>query len=104
MPNQSTAANVHPFTRISPAPQLPEASDPLPTMRREIKLLRIELERLRAMEKFLFVVIDRIMASRDQWQREAERLSALMAQVPCSAHELTLSKPHWLLFWWRNIK
>jgi hypothetical protein len=71
-------------------------------MRREIKLLRIELERLRAMEKFLFAVIGRIMDSRDQWQREAERLRALMAQVPCSAHEDTLNKPHWLLFWWRD--
>ena len=67
------------FTRITPAPQLPDASDPVPTMRRELKLLRIELERLRAMEKFHFAVIDRIMDSRDQWQREAERLSALMA-------------------------
>ena len=80
MPNQSTAVNVHSFTRITPAPQLPDASDPVATMRRELKLLRIELERLRAMEKFHFAVIDRIMDSRDQWQREAERLSALMAQ------------------------
>ena len=47
-------------------------------MRRELKLLRIELERLRAMEKFHSAVIERIMDSRDQWQREAERLSALM--------------------------
>ena len=66
MPNQSTAVNVHSFTRIAPAPQLPEASDPVPTMRRELKLLRIELERLRAMEDFHFAVIDRIMDSRNQ--------------------------------------
>ncbi|HEX5846418.1 MAG TPA: hypothetical protein VFY53_09095 [Rhodoplanes sp.] len=101
MLNQTTAANVHPFTRISPAPQLPDASDPVPIMRREIKLLRIELERLRAMEKFLFAIIGRIMDSRDQWQREAERLGALMAQVK---HEDRRNKPHWLLFSWRNIK
>ena len=81
MPNQSTAVNVLSFTRITPAPQLPDASDPVPTMRRELKLLRIELERLRAMEKFHLAVIDRIMDSRDQWQREAERLSALMAPI-----------------------
>ena len=81
MPNQSTAVNVHFFRRITPAPQLPDASDPVPTMRRELKLLRIELERLRAMEKFHCAVIDRIMDSRDQWQREAERLSALMGPM-----------------------
>ena len=94
MQNQCTAVTVHSFTRITPAPQLPDASDPVPTMRRELKLLRIELERLRAMEKFHFAVIDRIMDSRDQWQREAERLSALMAQVP----SLALSAPRALLF------
>jgi hypothetical protein len=33
------------------------------------------------METFLFVVIERIMDSRDQWQREAERLSATGANV-----------------------
>jgi hypothetical protein len=111
MPNQSAAVNVHPFMRIFPAPKPSDASDPVPAMRREITLLRIELEQLRAMEnearktkEFLFAHIDRIMDCRDQWQREAERLSALMAQVPCSAHEETLNKPHWSLFWWRKIK
>ena len=94
MPNQSTAVNVRSFTRITPAPQLPDASDPVAIMRRELKLLRIELERLRAMEKFHFAVIDRIMDSRNQWQREAERLSAFMAQVP----SLALSAPRALLF------
>ena len=87
MPNQSTAVNVHSFRRITPAPQLPDASDPVPTMRRELKLLRIELERLRAMEKFHFAVIDRIMDSRDQWQREAERLSALMGPMHSAPRE-----------------
>ena len=60
----------------------------------KLKLLRIELERFRAMEKFHLAVIDRIMDSRDQWQREAKRLSALMAQVP----SLALSAPRALLF------
>ena len=81
MPNHCTAVNVHSFTRITPAPQLPDASDSVPTMRRELKQLRIELERLRAMEKLHSAVIDRITDSRDQWQREAERLSALMVQM-----------------------
>ena len=50
MPNPSTAINVHSFTRITPAAQLPDGSDPVAIMRRELKLLRIELERLRAMQ------------------------------------------------------
>lgn len=103
MPNLSTAANVHSLTRIAPPPQLPDASDPLPAMRREIKLLRIELERLRAMQKLLLAHIDCVMNNRDQWQREAERLSALVTQTPDSTQQAPLNKPHWLLLWWRNI-
>ena len=67
------AVNVHSFTRITPAPQLPDASDPVPNT--PVKLLRIELERLRAMEKIHLAVIDRIMDCRDQW-RETEKRSA----------------------------
>ena len=47
-------------------------------------LLRIELERLRALEneasrtnELLVGYIDRLIDSRDEWRREAERLSAL---------------------------
>jgi len=87
MPNQSTAANVYPLTRFVPVSQLPAESDPIPAMRREMKLLRIELERLRAMQKFSLAHIDCIMNDRDQWQREAERLSDLMAEAPLSTHE-----------------
>ncbi|MFZ1883479.1 MAG: hypothetical protein WAU53_07735 [Rhodoplanes sp.] len=104
MPNQSAAANVHPITRIAPAPQLPAPSDPVPAMRREMKLLRIELERLQAMQKFLLAHIDCLMANRDEWQREAERLSDLLAQAPGSTHEANFFKPPWLLFWWRRNK
>jgi hypothetical protein len=111
MPNQSAAVNVHPLVRIFPAPQPPDAFDPVPAMRREITLLRIELEQLRAMEsearntkEFLCAHIERIMDSRDQWRREAERLRALTAQLPYPAHDETLDKPHWSLFWWRNTK
>ena len=74
-----------------------DAPDPLPVMRREMKLLlielsqlRIEVEQLRAREeeaqnvnKFLYRVIE----SRDEWRREAQRLRALMAKLP-----------RWLLF------
>ena len=104
MPNQSTAANVYPLTRIVPVSQLPAESDPIPAMRREMKLLRIELKRLRAMQKFLLAHINCIMNDRDQWQREAERLSDLLAQAPRSTHEDNLFKSHWWLFWWRRYK
>lgn len=69
-------------------------------MRREIKLLRIEMEHLRGKEdearkikEFLLAYVEQVehlRANRDEWQREAERLSALLAQVP-----------HWSLFWAR---
>jgi hypothetical protein len=73
-------------------------------MRREMKLLliemnllRVEVEQLRAMDEearktkdFLSRSVDRVMESRDRWKREAEYLSALIAQVP-----------PWSLFWWR---
>jgi hypothetical protein len=81
MPNQSSAADVHPILRILPAPS--DSSDPVPAMRREMALLRIELEQARAREEearitveFLFAHVDRIMDSRDHWKREAERLAA----------------------------
>ena len=61
--------------------------------------LRIEVEQLRAADQeahktkeSLSASVNRIMESRDTWQREAERLSALMAQVP-----------PWSLLWWRCL-
>jgi FtsZ-binding cell division protein ZapB len=105
MPNQSTAANVHHFMRRFPARQPPDGSDPVPGMRREIARLRIEVDHLRAMEEearktkeFLLAYVAPLMESRDQWQREADRLRALLAQV----HEETFKKPHWTLLWWRR--
>ena len=103
MPNQSSA-NVHPFANTFPTP--PWDAPELPVMRREMKLLlielnvlRIEVEQLRAADQeahktkeSLSASVDRIMESRDTWQREAERLSALMAQV----------QP-WSLLWWRCL-
>lgn len=104
MPNQS-AAHVHPFANTFPTPPW-DAPDPLPVMRREMKLLlielnvlRIEVEQLRAADQeahktkeSLSASVNRIMESRDTWQREAERLSALMAKVP-----------PWSLLWWRCL-
>jgi hypothetical protein len=104
MPNQPATANIHPIMRIFPAPPAPEGTDPVPAMRREMALLRIELEQLRAREnearktnEFLVAQLDRVMDNRDQWQQEAERLSAL-----CLEYERMLNPPHWSLFWRRN--
>jgi hypothetical protein len=102
MPNLSTAANIHSLTRIAPAPQWPDTSDPLPAMRREMKLLRIELERLRAVQKLLLAHIECVVNDRDQWQQEAERLGALVTQTPHSTQQAPHTKPYWLLLWWRN--
>jgi hypothetical protein len=106
MPNQSVGANAHRFVTAFPGPQPWDAPDPLPVMRRELKLLliemnvlRVEVEQLRAVkqearnrEEYLSASINQIIESRDQWRREAERLSALIAQVPL-----------WSLFWWRCL-
>jgi len=95
-------ANVPPFVATFPASQPCDVPDPLPVMRREMKLLlielsqlRIEVEQLRAREeeaqnvnKFLYRVIE----SRDHWQREAEHLRALLAKIP-----------PWLLFCARRL-
>ena len=92
MPNQSVASNDCPFVTTFPASQPWDAPDPLPVMRREMKLLlieigqlRTEVEELRAKEEeaqnvkeFLYRVIE----NRNQWQREAQRLRGLIAKVP----------------------
>src|SRR3954451_5788142 len=90
MSNQFAVANVHPFVRTSSAPD-PDASDPTPIMRREIKRLHIEIEHLRGKEdearkikEFLLAYVgqvEHLRANRDEWQREAERLSVLIGQV-----------------------
>ena len=69
-------------------------------MRREITLLRIEMEQLRGKEdetrkikEFLRAYVEQVedlRANRDQWQREAERLSALIRANQQSAHSLRL--------------
>jgi FtsZ-binding cell division protein ZapB len=79
-----------------PSPQPWDAADPLPVMRREMKLLlielnvlRVEVEQLRAMKKdtcnteeFLSASINQLKQNRDQWQREAERLRLLIDPTP----------------------
>jgi FtsZ-binding cell division protein ZapB len=100
MSNPSAAANIHSFVRKFPAPETTDASDPVPTMRRQITLLCIEVEHLRAKvdearktKEVLAEYVDcveQLRENRDHWQREAERLGALIAQVP-----------HWSLLWAR---
>jgi hypothetical protein len=106
MPNQSAAVNARHLASPFPGPQPWEAPDPLPVMRRELKLLliemnvlRVEVEQLRAMERearnteeFLSAAVNRIMESRDHWRQEAERLRELIVEVP-----------PWSLFWWRCV-
>ena len=106
MPNQSVCSNDYPFVTTFSASQPWDAPDPLPVMRRELKLLliemnvlRIEVEQLRAIEReardteeFLSSSVSRLIESRDHWRREAERLRALITQVP-----------PWSLFWRRCV-
>ena len=92
MSNPSAALNVHLLGRKLPAPETTDASDPLPIMRQQITLLNIEVEHLRAKadearqtKEFLADYVDwveQLRENRDHWQREAERLNALIAQVP----------------------
>jgi hypothetical protein len=96
MPNQSLR-HLIPFPEPSPW----NAPDPVPAMRREMKLvlielnvLRVEVEQLREIkhqalhrEEFLLASINLLSASinqikesRDQWLGEAERLRALITE------------------------
>src|SRR5258708_21557639 len=104
MPNQCAATNLSPILRLLPEAPPQDRIDPVPAMRRELSLLRIELERLRALEnearktnELLLGYIDHLVDSRNIWRREAERLRAL-----CSTHQdpldnrLVRSCPHFL--------
>jgi hypothetical protein len=101
MSNQSAAVNVHSLVRKIPPPETENGSDPVPIMRRQITLLNIEVEHLRANEdearkikEFLVEYgewVEQLRENRDEWQREAERRSAVMEQVP-----------HWALLWARG--
>jgi hypothetical protein len=103
MPNQSVASNDSRLVTTFPASQPWDAPDPVPVMRREMKLLlieigqlRTEVEQLRAKEEEEQNVKEflcRVIESRNQWQREAQRLRALIAKVP-----------PWLLFCGRCLE
>ena len=84
MPNQCAATNLCPIIRLLPGAPPQDRIDPVPAMRRELSLLRIELERLRVLEnetrqtnELLVGYIDHLIDSRDEWRRETERLSGL---------------------------
>src|SRR5262249_4824246 len=99
-------ANAHQLTNPFPGPQAWEAPDPLPVMRRELKLLLIEVNALRGeggqrrgmgegarnTEEFLSASVSPSMGNREHSRRQAERLHALIAQVPPRS-----------LFWWRCV-
>ena len=97
--------NIEPF--LSTLPTAPwDAPDPLPAMRREMKLLLIQLTLLRTEVQQLTLAneqadktretltgsLSQTRARRDYWQHETERLSKLVASVP----------PWWVL-WWRCL-
>src|SRR4029450_11125331 len=106
MPNQPAAANTRHLATPFPGSQPWEAPDPLPVMRRELKLLliemnvlRVEVEQLRAMKReargraeLRSPPVNRLMESRNHWRREAERLRAFITQVPPGS-----------LFWWHCV-
>jgi hypothetical protein len=103
MPNQSVGSNDYPLGTTCRAPHPWDAPDPLPVMRREMKLLlieisklRVEVERLRGTEqeaRYLSASLNQTMESRDEWRREAECLRALLAKVT-----------PWSLLWWRCLE
>jgi hypothetical protein len=72
-PDQSAATKAHPIIQILPAPSTQDKTDPVPAMRREMSLLRIELDELRAREnetsktnEFLVAQFDRVMDNRNR--------------------------------------
>jgi hypothetical protein len=85
MSNHPAANRHHLAAPFFPGSQPWEAPDPLPVMRRELKLLLIEMNVLR-------IEVEQLRESRDHWRREAERLRALITQVP-----------PWSLFWRRCV-
>jgi hypothetical protein len=59
----------------------PFASDPELTARREIKLLRIEVEQLRAVERMLRAELELLRAGRDEDRKAKELLFAYVGEV-----------------------
>ena len=99
MSYQTAAANVHPFHCMMPSANPADTSDPLPVLRREMKLLlieqellRIELEQRRANEdevreakECILAYVERVeqlcvmeaeaRKAMEFWQREAQRMA-----------------------------
>src|SRR5260370_41133968 len=95
MPNQCAATNLSPILRLLPEAPPQDRIDPVPAMRRELSLLRIEVERLRALEnearktnELLVGYTGHLVDSRNIWRRETGRLSAL-----CSTPQEDLDYP-----------
>jgi hypothetical protein len=76
MPNQSVGSNDYPLGTTFPAPHLWDAPDPLPVMRREMKLLLIEISKLR-------VEVERLRGT----EQEARYLSASLRRAEMSGGE-----------------
>jgi hypothetical protein len=84
MPTQIAAANVHPFHCMSPSANPADGSDPVPVLRREMKLmlieqnlLRVELEQRRAQEDELLQAKEVILA----YVERVEQLGAMEAEA-----------------------
>ena len=96
MPNQTAAANVHPFDCMPVDNPADGPDDPIPALRREMQLLlvdqRTELEQKRALEeemreakKFILAYVERVeqlcameaeaRKAMEFWRGEAERLA-----------------------------
>jgi predicted ribosome quality control (RQC) complex YloA/Tae2 family protein len=60
---------------------MPFASDPELTARREIKLLRIEVEQLRAVERMLRAELEMLRAAKDEDRKTTELLVAYVKEV-----------------------
>jgi hypothetical protein len=76
MPNQSVGSNDYPLGTTFPAPHPWDAPDPLPVMRREMKLLLIEISKLR-------VEVERLRGT----EQEARYLSASLRRAEMSGGE-----------------
>jgi hypothetical protein len=106
MPTQTPVANVHPFHCMMPSTIPGDELDPLPVLRREMKLLLIERDKLRAEVEKRRATEDQLLEAREFllgyvewveqlsvmeaearkatefWQGEAQRLSAMAQNRP----------------------
>src|SRR5262245_62200544 len=91
MPNQSVCSNDYPFVTTFSASQPWDAPDPLPVMRREMKLLLIEIGQLRT-------EVEQLRAKEEEGQNVKEFLYRLQAHPhprPLSHHRPPPPTSHW---------